>query len=618
MRHAAALLLLTAAGAARAGTPAGTIVVELDAREAGRGLLHARLTIPVSPGPLTLLYPQWLPGDHLPSGRIVDVTGIEMSAGGKPLAWRRDDDDMFAFHVEAPPGATALEVKLDFLEATSGEGEVSSTPELALLRWNNVVLYPKGSDLDAQQISASLRLPPGWKAGTALRAQRDAGAQITFAPVSVTTLVDSPVLAGAHTLLLPLKDRATVRLFAAGDSDTLLEPTPAASAGLRRLPFEAAALFGAEHFASYTFLLSVSDDVQHFGVEHHESSDIRVPERWLIDDAVRLANAELVAHELVHSWNGKFRRPAGLMPGRLDVPMRGELLWVYEGLTEYLGAVVAARSGMLSIDDYRDALAEVAAGMAQTTGRSWRTLADTTVGAQLLYTAPAYGEARRRGVDFYDEGQLLWLEVDVLIRTQSTGRASLDDFCRAFFGGPGGAPRVVPYGLDDVVLALDAVAPYDWRAFFQRRVYEKRTAAPVEGLEAAGWRLAWTDRPTPRLEAMDSTAEQSDLRFSLGVTVNDDGTLVDVTPGSPADAAGLPTSAKVIAVNGRKLTRERLHDAVRATPRTRSIELLVESGETVKSFTLRYARGERYPRLERLPSRTDWIGAILTPLTSHR
>ncbi len=619
----AALLTVGLAGQTALAQPAPRpITVELDARDAPRRLLHARLTVPARPGPMTLLYPEWLPGEHGPTGPIVNVAGLAITAAGKPVPWRRDSDNMYTFHVEVPAGADALRIELDVLLPADAKGftsAASSTPELANLAWNHVLLYPKGVAPDEQQIAATLRLPPGWKAGTSLPVQRDGGNVITYRPASLTTMVDAPVLAGAHTRVLALKSATPpVRLFVAADAEGLLEPRPALLAGLQKLPVEAAALFGTEHYRGYTFLLTLSDTVAWFGLEHHESSDNRVSERFFIDDEHRLANAGLLPHELVHSWNGKYRRPAGMKPGRLDQPMNGELLWVYEGLTEYLGKILTARSGLYSAEEYRDSLALAAAEMEISSGRAWRPLVDTGVAAQILYGAADEGSAWRRSVDFYSEGELIWLEVDTIIRARTGGKASLDDFCRKFHGGAGGQPRVVPYELEDVLAALQAIAPHDWKSFFEERVYATRPKAPVAGIEAAGWKLVYGEEMSAVHAAEQAVDELIDERWSIGISVTEDGTIPDVIPGSPAARAGVPPGAKLIAVNGRKWSEPRLRDAVRESKKRKRLELIVESGEIVRSHALGYAGGSRFPRLERIASKPDVLGAIIAPLGARR
>ncbi len=612
MRHRVALAALLVAPAAWADAQ-----LDVDAREAPRRILHARETLAAPAGPLTLRYPKWIPGEHGPTGPIVNLAGLKISAGGRPLAWQRDPDDMYAFHVDVP-AAGPLVVDLDFLEPPDQGGfsaGSSATAALVVVSWNQVVLYPKGARADDWQVTASLRVPEGWKVGTALPVAREAGDTIGFQPASLTTLVDSPALAGAHTRVLALAEKPPVRLFMAADSEAALAMPEATQAAYRRLVAEAGALFGAQHYRSYTFLLSLSDHVASFGLEHHESSDDRVGERGLIDDGRRRRMAGLLPHEMVHSWNGKYRRPADLGVGSFDAPMRGDLLWVYEGLTEYLGEVLAARSGLEKPEEHRERLALDAAEMELTRGRSWRPLADTAVAAQLLYGSNRDWEMWRRSVDFYPEGQLLWLEADTIIRQRTGGKASLDDFCKRFHGPPSGPPKVVPYTLDDVVAALGQVAPYDWPGFFQSRVHGLAEHAPFGGIEASGWRLGYVEQAGPELRAEELVHEAVDVRYSLGFRVhNRDASIDDVVPGAPAAVAGIGPGVQLVGVNGRKYTPEHLRDAIRDSTR-RPVELLVASGEELKTFTLQYDGGERYPALVRVAGKPDLLTPILAAHT---
>jgi predicted metalloprotease with PDZ domain len=376
------------------------ITIAVDATEAPRKILHARLSIPASPGPLTLMYPKWIPGEHGPTGPITDLAGLKLSAAGKPIPWRRDDVEMYAFHIDVPPGASAIDVSLDFLLPASVSGfssAASATGRLAVISWNQVLLYPRGSGSDQLTYVASLRLPEGWKYGTALPVSEESGGAIKFKPVSLTTLVDSPVIAGSRfrTIKLTEGEGPSFQIDMVSDSAEALMMRPEDIAHYKRLVAETEALFGARHYQHYHFLYTLSDYVAHFGLEHHESSDDRVGERTLLDPALRKYNAGLLPHEFVHSWNGKYRRPSGLATPSYEQPMKGELLWVYEGLTEYLGDILTPRSGLWSAQEYRDNLARIAAYLDRYPGRTWRPLQDTTVAAQLLYSASSAWAAQR-------------------------------------------------------------------------------------------------------------------------------------------------------------------------------------------------------------------------------
>ncbi|MGE5276010.1 MAG: M61 family metallopeptidase [Acidobacteriota bacterium] len=612
------LALLLCAAVSVAATPA-PVALEVDAREAPRRLLHARLRIPAQPGPMTLLYPQWLPGEHGPTGPIADLAGLRFTSGGRTLAWARDPVDLYAFRIVVPPGADAVEVSLDLLSPTEGAGftsGASATEVLAIVSWNQLLLYPQSAAPDELPYAATLKLPPGWKFATALSTVREGPGEIAFAPVSLTTLVDSPVLAGAHFRTVELTGTPIPhRLRIAADSEAALAISPEEEARYRNLVAETGALFGARHYRHYDFLLTLSDHVAHFGLEHHESSDDRVAERALVDEDQRRQMADLLPHEMVHSWNGKYRRPADLAPGHFDQPMKGDLLWVYEGLTEYLGQILTARSGLLTVEQYRQSLAQTAASMDFQKGRTWRPLEDTAVSAQVLFQARPDGTAWRRGTDFYDESDLLWLEADTTIRRLTGGGRSLDDFCRFFHGGGSGPPKVVPYTFDDVVAALNRIAPYDWGRFWRERLDSTVPRAPLGGIVAGGWRLAYGDTPTEMQQSAEEATRTVDARFSIGLQVQEDGSIPDVIPESPAALAGIGPGMKLVAVNGRRFTREVLHDALKASAR-QPLELLVENGDFFRAHRLDYEGGERYPRLERDSSKPDLLSEIARPLAA--
>jgi predicted metalloprotease with PDZ domain len=618
----ARLVLRVATIAASSLAPAVTaaaprpITLEVDAREAPKRIFHARLSIPAAPGTLKLYYPKWIPGEHGPTGPITDLAGLKLSASGKPVSWRRDDVDMWAFSCEVPAGADAVDVTLDYLSPADTSGFSSgatATAQLAVVSWNTLLLYPETKTTDDVLFAPSLRLPAGWKHGTSLAVSRESGDRVEFAPVSLTMLVDSPVLVGRHFKVVSLADTPPTRLNIAADSEAALELAPDHLARFKALVAETGPLFGARHYRHYDFLLTLSDHTAHFGLEHHESSDDRVAERSLVDEDKKKMLAGLLPHEMTHSWNGKYRRPAGLATPTYQEPMKGELLWVYEGLTEYLGQVLTARSGLLSADHYREALALTAASMDLQGGRIWRPLSDTAVAAQLLYNARPDWGAWRRGTDFYPESELLWLEADTIIRRETKGAKNLDDFCRAFLGGESGAPKVVPYTYEDVVAELNRVAPYDWKGFWAARVATVTPRAPLSGIENAGWKLTYgTERPD-MLRAADETNRTTDERFSIGILVNDDGTISDVIPDSPASKAGVAPGVRLTAVNGRRYGRDILRDALEATKSGGKLELLVENGEFFETYRIDYTGGLRYPALERVSQKPDVLSQIIAP-----
>jgi predicted metalloprotease with PDZ domain len=597
----------------------GTFRLAVDATEAPRKILHARLEIPVSPGPLTLVYPEWIPGEHMPSGPIINLAGLRFSAGGKDLAWRRDLVDMYAFQLQIPAGASSLDVALDYLPVAADTrfSSGSSTSEaVAVVNWNQLVLYPKGARPPALECRASLRLPAQWRFATALPVEKTSGDEVDFAPASLETLVDSPVLLGRHFRKIDLSPGQTPphEVDMAADSEAALEMPEDWIAALQQLVRETGALFGSRHYRDYHFLFTLSDHVASFGLEHHESSDDRVPERTLLDSDGRLRHAGLLPHEFVHSWNGKYRRPADLTTPDYQEPMRDDLLWVYEGLTQYLGDILTARSGLWSPDQFREELARVAARLDHWPGRTWRPLSDTAVAAQHLYAAPDAWASWRRETDFYDESALIWLEADATIRRETKGRRSLDDFCRAFHGGPGGRPEVRTYVFDDVVAGLSAVAPHDWKAFLTERLQSLAPHAPLAGLEQSGWRLVYDDKPNTDMKAREELDDGIDLSYSLGMEVDREGVLTDVIPGMPAARAGLSPGLKVVAVDGRSWSRKRFLEALAASRSgSRPIEILAVNGDFYRTFSVEDHGGMKYPHLERIPGVPDLLDKIIEP-----
>ncbi|HVW21814.1 MAG TPA: hypothetical protein VHC86_11420 [Opitutaceae bacterium] len=620
MRHPRPAALLSGLLLAALPAAAQTATLEVDATDAPRNLLRAHETIPVRPGPLTLFYPKWIPGEHAPDGPVADVAGLRLSANGAPLAWRRDLTEMYALHLEVPAGARVLDLAFDFIlppESGGFSAGSSSTPELAVISWNQVVFYPLSERPDAFQVAARLRLPAGWTYATALEPSPDAagpgGGAVAFAPVPLSRLIDSPVQIGLHTRLIDLKPgrRPAVTLSLAADSAAALEIPPETVAAYRRLVREAESLFGASHYDHYTFLYTLSDHVAHFGLEHHQSSDDRYKERALVDEQLRRTDADLLPHEYVHSWNGKYRRPDGLATGDYSSPMRGELLWVYEGLTQYYGKVLAARSGLRSGADFRDELAGIAAYADFRPGRRWRPLQDTADEAQLLYFTRGDYDSLRRDTDYYDEGVLIWLEADATIRQLSGGRRSLDDFCRGFYGPPSTPPQVRPYAAGDVFAALNAIQPYDWAGFFRERLQSLSPRAPLGGIERAGWKLSFRDSPTEMIRAREAARDYANFWYSLGLVVGGDGTVADVEPDLPAAKAGIAPGMKLIAVNGRKYSAERLKAALKEGRGARApLDLLAEDQDFFANHPVDYHGGERYPCLERVPARPDLLAEI--------
>jgi predicted metalloprotease with PDZ domain len=585
------------------------ITLDVDASQAARNIVHSKLTIPVKPGPLTLFYPKWIPGEHTPTGPIDDLVGLKLSAGGKTIPWRRDDVEMFAFHCEIPPGVSTLDVTFD----DASQPESTASAKLARIKWNRVLVYPEGMASDSITVKASLKLPPRWRLASALPVASDNKQELQFKEVSLTELVDSPAIIGANFFSFPLTSSGTMHeMDIVADTTTALEMKQQTFTGLKRIVQEAYALFGARHYRSYKFLVTLSDHGGSEGLEHHESSEDGVGEKAFNDELELLDFAELIGHEYTHSWNGKYRRPAGLATPDFEQPMRGELLWVYEGLTQYLGKVLPSRSGLWTPDDFREAMAAVAAEMEHQSGREWRPVVDTAVAVQLTYPSPRAWLNYRRRVDYYDEGSLVWLEADVLIRTRSNGKLSLDDFCKRFHGGGDTGPMVKSYTFDDVVNTLNEVMPYDWRSFLNERINAINPHAPIAGITNGGWKLVYTDKPNTEIRIADHTRKSVDLSYSLGLLLKDDGSVMDVNPNLAAFKAGVAPGMKILSVNGRTWSADVLHDAiVSAKNSTAPIELVVENGSFNETYKVNYHDGERYPHLERDQTKPDVLGEVI-------
>jgi len=590
--------------------------LQVDATDAPRNILHATVTVPVASGAVTLVYPKWMPGNHRPTGPIQNLTGIHIKAGSAELEWQRDLVDMYAFHVQVPAGVTELQASFDTI-TYNGKSSLASSKVLDLV-WNQVMLYPQGAATDAVQVTASVRLPDGWKFGTALTPTQQSGSTAEFQPVTLTKLVDSPLIAGAiyrQVQLSPAGEAPVHVIDLVGESEESVQMTDKDVASLKQLVLETGKLFGARHYEKYHFLLILGDQTAHHGLEHHESSDNGAAEDMFSNPSSHDLEAALLPHEFVHSWNGKYRRPAGLATPNYQEPMKGDLLWVYEGLTDYLGNLLAARTGLRSPDQFREDLAYTAAMLDHRAGRTWRPLQDTATSVQSLFAAPQEWTNWRRTADYYPEGYLLWLEVDSLVRRQSNGQKTLNDFCRIFYGGQSGPPKVVPYNFDDVVTALNQVTPYDWAGLLRERLNSKSAHAPLGGIENGGWKLVYSDQKNATMEAREKASNNIDLSFSLGMIVAKEGEVHDVIPGSPAYAAGLGPGMKVIAVNGRKWSKDVVRAALRASVHTQQpIAILAENGEYYNTYQVNYHEGDRYPHLVRNDGQPNMLEEMIKPL----
>jgi predicted metalloprotease with PDZ domain len=613
---AALLLGCGCVNEALAQTAAAPLRLRVDASQAPQKILHVHLEIPVQGAPVTLYYPEWIPGEHMPDGPIIQVAGMKFSGGGKAIAWRRDLVEMFSIHVDVPAGVSLLEADFDFLlsgPATGFSAGASATASLNVLSWNQVLMYPKGLPAKDIIFAPSLRLPPDWKFGTALPIAKQGGGTIEFAAVTLNTLVDSPVISGRYYRAIQLTpgQNPSHEVDIAADSAAALAMTPETQVELHNLVTEAYALFGARHYRDYHFLLTLSDDVAHFGLEHHESSDDRTAERSLIDDAERIEFATLLPHEYVHSWNGKYRRPAGLATPDYQQPMQDDLLWVYEGLTEYLGEVLTARSGLQTPEQWREDFAGLVAQYENRPGREWRPLQDTADAAPFLYDATNDWSNWRRGTDFYEEGELLWMDVDETLRTITKDKKSIDDFCKVFHGGSGGQPELKTYTFEDVVATLNSVAPYDWATFLRARLDGVAPKTPNEAVEKSGWKLVYNEQPNEVVGIQEVLARRADFSLTVGFSAADEGMVGDVIHGGPAYNAGIGPGMKIVAVNGAQYSSDAMRGAIDAAKTaTEPMQLIVANGAQFRTFSVDYHGGLRYPHIVRDEGRPDYLGEI--------
>lgn len=632
-RSLAAATILLALGAAAPGvaqttlpavpTPRdvafpGTVTLDVDATDVARGIFKVRQAIPVpAAGPMTLLYPEWLPGNHAPRGPVDKVAGLVISAGGETLSWRRDPLNVYAYHLDVPAGATSLDIAFQFVSpVTTAQGRIVATPVMLNLQWNQIALYPAGYNTARIPFAARVTLPDGWRQASGLDVKTTEGATTTFETVDFTTLVDSPLFAGQHFRQIDLDPgaRIPIRLSLVADRPDQLEATPEQIAIHRRLVKEAYALFGPGRFNHYDLLLGLSETMGGIGLEHLRSSENNRGANYFTEWKDTPAGRDLLAHELTHSWNGKWRRPAGLATPSFDTPMQNYLLWVYEGQTQYWGNVLAARSGLLTKEQALEALALVAATYDNRKGRSWRSLDDTVHEPIISARRPQPWRSYQRPEDYYSEGQLIWLDADTLIRERTGGRKSLDDFARAFFHAPEPGLTESAYTLEDVVAALNAVYPHDWTGFLRARVDETGGPAPLDGLARGGWRLVYGETRTDYQKAAEKRAKNADFMYSLGFVVGEDKKLSEVLWDSPAFNAGLTVGVEILAVNGVAYDAEGLRRAITAAKTGgKPIELLVKAGDRFRTASIPYAGGLRYPRLERIPGAPDRLSRILTP-----
>ncbi|HEV2079347.1 MAG TPA: peptidase M61 [Allosphingosinicella sp.] len=591
----------------------GTMTVDIDATDTQRAIFRVRQTIPVAgAGPLTLLYPEWLPGNHAPRGPINTVAGLRITGAGQPIRWQRDPLNVYAFHVDVPAGVRELNLEYLHLSPTEpAQGRIVMTPDMLNLQWEKMTLYPAGYFVRNIPVRASVTYPAGWQSATSLDVAGTSGNRVTYQPVSYETLVDSPVFAGRYFRKFKLTEDVNLNVMADRPED--LAATPEQIAAHRRLVEQAEKVFASQHYDEYEFLLALTKQLGGIGLEHLRSSENSRPRDYFTDWNSKSAGRDLLPHELTHSWNGKYRRPAGLWTPDYRVPMQNNLLWVYEGQTQFWGNILSARSGLMPAEDVKAELARTAAYFDTLPGRSWRALGDTTFDPIINARRPQPFSSFQRSEDYYSEGMLIWLDVDSIIRERTGGRRSIDDFAAAFFGVNPGSEGSLTYTFDDVVQTLNAVTPYDWRGYLTQRV-EQTGPAPLDWIRRAGYRLVYTDTPTKYFKDREKARDLVDLTYTLGLTLGKDGAITGVAWDSPLFNEGITTGWTIVAVNGRGYSADDLKSAITAAKASRQpIQLMLKKGELYRTIALPYYGGLRYPRLERVGTGPSSLDALLAP-----
>jgi predicted metalloprotease with PDZ domain len=587
----------------------GVIKLSVDATDITRGIFLVDETIPVTAGPLTLLYPQWIPGAHSPVGQVSQLAGITFTANGQTIAWHRDPVDVFAFHLDIPAGVTSLDAKFQFVSPTDvPQGRIVATPAMLNLEWNAVALYPAGYYVRRIPVDAAVTLPDGWKAATALEVATQNGATIQFKRVGFDTLMDSPIFAGANVRVETLAPG--VRLNLVADEPEQLAATDEQIQFHRNLVTQAVKLFGAEHFDHYDFLLALSDRQGGIGLEHHRCSENGASGDYFTEWKDNITSRQLLPHEFTHSWNGKFRRPFDLWTPDYRTPMGDSLLWVYEGQTQFWGIILAARAGLLTKEQTLGSIASLAAYLDTCPGRQWRPLEDTTDDPIISQRRPKGWRSWQRSEDYYNEGALIWLDADSLIRERSDGKRSMDDFARVFFGVRDRDWGELTYTFDDIVAALNQVQPYDWATFLKTRLENVSDRAPLDGITRGGYQLVYTNTPGEWTKAVEKNRKVTDLTYSIGLTLGKEGEIADVLWDGPAFKAGLTVGTKIVAVNGRELDTDRLKNAIKEK---KPLNLLVKTGDYYRTVALDYTGGLRYPVLEKTGTGPASLDALLAP-----
>jgi predicted metalloprotease with PDZ domain len=626
VRHTLPFALLVLGSSSLLQAKKTPIQITADLSDASRKIYHAELDIPVQPGPVSLTTPKWIPGNHRPTGPVDEITGVVFTANGKVLPWRRDDEDLYEFHVTVPAGVTTLHAHLDCIVTAR------ISQKLAVLEWEKLLLYPAKTPVKEVPIQPSVKVPAGWGIGTALTPtdgydpQHPTGGTTHYAATNVEQLEDSPVITGQYFHEFALAPEVTPKHYidVVADSPEDSQLRPALLSELNNLVRETGAAYASRHYNVYHFLLTLSDVAGGEGLEHGQSSDNGVGEKGFSDPAHQLGEADLLSHEFTHSWNGKYRRPFNLYQDDFTKMQEGSLLWVYEGMTQYLGNVLAARSGLKSQEQYRDMLAASAAQLDYKTGRDWRSTEDTAIAASILRGGNPAWSNWKRGQDYYQEGELFWLDADTTIRKLSDNKKSLTDFLHIFLGKGGNTgPLIVTYNRDELISDLNQVAKYDWGTFMHDHIDAINPHADVAGIEQGGYKLVFTDKPTKSARTIASTGGRRgggiDVWYSIGIRVMGDGEISDVRWNGPADKAKLFPGQKIISVNGNIFSGDALKSAIKdahSNAKTEPIHLILQGDTFVTMADLDYHDGERYPSLVRVDGTPDYLDDITKPLTT--
>lgn len=612
------LVTLIAAASFAAATPYATqdrpVTLVVDATRAGDGFMEVRERIPAAPGPFTIVYPKWIPGEHGPTGPLNDLAALRISVNGTPLDWRRDATDLYAFHVNVPAGAQAIDVAFDVL--MNAPGDVMSSNSAAIVNWNRALLYQDGVDSHHYFVKPSIVLPAGWQYGTALRVAGSHGGQIDFAVTPLNMLVDSPLDMGEYVRKWDLwrDGTAFVQLDAFADHPQDLDIPASLLRAYERVPAETLAMYGSRHFYDYHALLTLSDAIGSQGIEHHQSSDDRAGDDFLTNPDESLVGGDLITHEFSHSWNGKYRRPADLTTPNFQVPQLTDLLWVYEGMNQYLGDLISFRAGIRDPKLFPEYIASVYADLDYETGRATTPLIDLTTGAPYYYQARGqYNAIRRNAGDFYSEGELIWLDVDTIIREQSHGARSLDTFLQRYTEPAVTGPIVVPYTRAQIEALLNEVEPYDWHDFFEKWVYDVAPHPISDDFARAGWRVVYTEKPNAFVTTQPGGREITGW-YAFGANLSSEGVVTDVREGSPAWRAGVAPGMRVLAVDGQQFSPDVFGYALRSSQHSNTpIVLITTQNSWYRTLSLDYHGGLRYPHLERVSGTADMFAAIAAP-----